>query len=146
MNMGEPLQEAQGEPASNPALPWNATSAIVRVCLTCLKQILKMRDFLRKLGGQCKEDYTHCDFMEDFKISKLSFWRHPLYYENLHYRNFRNVWFCFQHYVCNIDYLRTYFQNENNIDKMLKLFSSSKAWFLPYIICNLSKRSNLWKI
>lgn len=35
--------------------------------------------------------------------------------------------FAFNIMFFNIEYLSTYFQNESNIDKMLKLFSSSKA-------------------
>lgn len=92
-----------------------------------------MVDFLRKLGRQCKEDCRRCNFTEYFKISKLGLWRDPLYYENLQYRKFRKknkgLIFAIDVMFSNIGYLRTYFQNEINIDKMHSFFSSKASPF-----------------
>lgn len=124
--------------------------AAVKCCLTGLKGMLKAEDFLRKLGGWCKEDCTHCSFPWNVKISELGFWGHSLYYETYitekSEKKNQRFDFIFNIMLCNAHHLRSYFPIETNTDKMLKFFSSSKAWFLWYINCNLSKIVNLWKV
>lgn len=50
MNLGEALQEVQGEAASDQGCCEMAHQPLGR-CLTGLKGMLKAEDFLRKLGG-----------------------------------------------------------------------------------------------
>jgi len=62
----------RGEPASSPALLWNAASAVARVYSPCLKHTLRTEEFLRELGGLCRENCT-CWFYRRFWDIRISF-------------------------------------------------------------------------
>lgn len=76
---------------------------------------------------------VHIDFPADFKIADLGFQR-DLYIMKtystkiLGKKKNRRLHFAFDVMFSNsMGYLRTSFQSERNVDKMIKLFSSSNA-------------------
>lgn len=75
---------------------------------------------------------VHIDFPADFKIADLGFQRDlyimKTYSTKILGKKNRRLHFAFDVMFSNsMGYLRTSFQSERNVDKMIKLFSSSNA-------------------